>query len=72
MLLQTIWALGFSMIALSALIYLPKRLLLVIALAIICGHNALDRLTYLATIFGLSYGLFCIISNYLFLALFGY
>jgi uncharacterized membrane protein len=43
MLLQTIWALGFSMIALSALIYLPKRLLLVIALAIICGHNALDQ-----------------------------
>lgn len=42
MLLQTIWALGFSMIALSALIYLPKRLLLVIALAIIAGHNALD------------------------------
>jgi len=41
-LLQTIWALGFSMIALSVLIYLPKRLLLVVALAIIAGHNALD------------------------------
>jgi len=40
--LQTIWALGISMIALSFLIFLPKRLLLVLALLIICCHNLLD------------------------------
>lgn len=43
-LLQVIWALGISMIALSVLIFLPKRLLLIIALAIIIGHNALDNI----------------------------
>jgi uncharacterized membrane protein len=42
--LQTIWALGISMIFLSFLIYLPKRLLLLIALAIIFGHNMLDKI----------------------------
>lgn len=41
--LQTIWALGISMIALSALIYLPRRIILMIALVIIFGHNALDN-----------------------------
>ena len=40
--LQTIWALGVSMIALSLLIFLPKRVLLVLSLLIIFGHNALD------------------------------
>ncbi|MEO6453474.1 MAG: heparan-alpha-glucosaminide N-acetyltransferase domain-containing protein [Ginsengibacter sp.] len=40
--LQTIWALGFGMIALSALIHLPKRLILITAIAIIFGHNLLD------------------------------
>lgn len=44
LLLQTIWAIGISMIALSALIYLPKRLLLVIAFVIIAGHNVLDNI----------------------------
>lgn len=44
-LLQVIWALGLSMIALSALIYLPPRVLLVVALAIIAGHNLLDSVT---------------------------
>lgn len=42
--LQTIWALGASMIVLSFLIYLPKRVLLIIALAIIFGHNLLDNI----------------------------
>ncbi len=41
-LLQTIWALGISMIFLSFLIYLPKRILLLLALAIIFLHNTLD------------------------------
>lgn len=40
----TIWALGISMIALAALIHLPKRLLLVLSIAIIAGHNLLDNI----------------------------
>lgn len=43
LLLQTIWALGISMMVLSALIYLPKRLLLVTGLVIITCHNLLDN-----------------------------
>jgi uncharacterized membrane protein len=41
--LQVIWALGISMIFLSFLIYLPKRVLLLLALLIIAGHNTLDN-----------------------------
>src|SRR5215467_11157491 len=40
--LQVIWSLGFSMIAMSALIYLPIRFILLIGLVITFGHNALD------------------------------
>ncbi len=40
--LETIWALGMSMVVLSFLIYLPKRILLIIALLIIACHNMLD------------------------------
>src|SRR5690242_1858980 len=43
--LQVIWAIGVSMIALAALVYLPDRAILVIGLIIVCGHNALDSLT---------------------------
>ena len=42
--LQTIWALGISMIVLSFLVYLPKRVLLILALLIIAGHNSLDNI----------------------------
>jgi uncharacterized membrane protein len=42
--LQTIWALGISMMVLSFLIYLPKRFLLVLALLIIALHNTLDNI----------------------------
>ncbi|MBJ9973978.1 DUF1624 domain-containing protein [Pseudomonas sp. S75] len=42
--LQVIWAIGLSMLALSLLIWLPRPLLLAVALAIIAGHNALDGL----------------------------
>src|SRR6201996_3864122 len=38
----TIWALGISMIVLAALIHLPKKLLLVLSLIVIFGHNLLD------------------------------
>lgn len=41
--LQVIWMLGISMIALSALLYLPKNILLVIGLVMIFGHNLLDH-----------------------------
>lgn len=40
--MQVIWALGFSMIALSLLIHLPRTVLLFIGLLIVFGHNALD------------------------------
>ena len=37
-----LWALGWSMIAMAVLIYLPKAAVAVIALAMIAGHNLLD------------------------------
>jgi uncharacterized membrane protein len=41
--LQVIWAIGCSMLALSALIFLPRELILGIGLIMIFGHNALDN-----------------------------
>ncbi len=43
--LQVIWAIGFSMICLSLLIYLPKKIILGIGLLIIAFHNLLDNFT---------------------------
>jgi uncharacterized membrane protein len=40
--LQVIWAIGWSMIALAGLIYLPRVALVAFALAMIAGHNLLD------------------------------
>jgi len=40
--LQVIWAIGCSMIALAALIWLPRAAILAISLVIIAGHNLLD------------------------------
>ncbi|SFG11670.1 Uncharacterized membrane protein [Novosphingobium sp. CF614] len=40
--LQVIWAIGMAMIALAALLHLPRTVLLVLGLAIVCGHNLLD------------------------------
>ena len=42
---QVIWAIGACMVILSALIYLPKKLLLFIGLLILFGHNLLDPIT---------------------------
>ena len=42
--LQVIWAIGLSMLALAALLWLPRPLLIGAALAIMLGHNALDGL----------------------------
>ncbi len=43
--LQVIWILGFSMICLSFLIYLPRIVILVIGVLLIGGHNLLDSIT---------------------------
>jgi uncharacterized membrane protein len=40
--LQVIWAIGWSMVALSALIFLPRAAVLGIGIAIVAGHNLLD------------------------------
>lgn len=44
--MQVIWAIGVSMIALAALVWLPRSLLLVLGIAIIAGHNLLDKLHF--------------------------
>ena len=44
--LQVIWAIGVSMIALAALVWLPRPILLVLGLAVIGGHNLLDSLHF--------------------------
>ena len=41
--LLTIWALGVSMVALSVLIHLPFKAILVIGALTVAGHNALDN-----------------------------
>ncbi|WP_438711216.1 DUF1624 domain-containing protein [Aquimarina muelleri] len=41
---QVIWAIGFSMICLSFLIYLPKKILLALGIILVVGHNALDNI----------------------------
>ena len=40
--LQVIWAIGISMVALAGLLWLPRRVLAALALAVIAGHNLLD------------------------------
>lgn len=42
--LQVIWAIGFSMIALAGIIYLDRRIILLLGLALIAGHNLLDTI----------------------------
>ncbi|MCF5709256.1 DUF1624 domain-containing protein [Pseudomonas syringae] len=44
--LQVIWAIGLSMVALSAMVYLPRWALVVIGAMIIAGHNLLDSLHF--------------------------
>jgi len=41
-LIQVIWALGVSMIALAGLIWLPRRIILLAGIVLIAGHNLLD------------------------------
>jgi uncharacterized membrane protein len=44
--LQAIWALGWSMVLLAGLLYLPRRLLVAFALLLVFGHDLLDRLHF--------------------------
>jgi len=43
--LQVLWAIGVSMIALGLLIRLPTKILLIIGLILVAGHNVLDGIT---------------------------
>jgi uncharacterized membrane protein len=43
--LQVIWAIGWSMLALAALVWLPRVAVFAIGLAIVAGHNLLDPIT---------------------------
>ncbi len=38
-----IWSLGASMIALSAMVYLPRKIILAIGIVLVAGHNLLDN-----------------------------
>jgi uncharacterized membrane protein len=40
--LQVIWAIGWAMIALAALVWLPRLVVLAIGIAVVAGHNMLD------------------------------
>jgi uncharacterized membrane protein len=40
--LQVIWAIGLSMLALSALLWLPRTALATVGVALVAGHNLLD------------------------------
>ncbi len=44
--LQVIWAIGLCMIFLAALIHLPLKLLIIISLTIVFGHNMLDGIRF--------------------------
>ncbi|HEY0927397.1 DUF1624 domain-containing protein [Brevundimonas sp.] len=44
--LQVIWAIGLSMIALSALVWLPRPALIAVGVVIVLGHNLLDPVTF--------------------------
>ena len=40
--LQVIWAIGLSMIALAGLLWLPRPALMMLAIAVVAGHNLFD------------------------------
>jgi uncharacterized membrane protein len=46
--LQVIWVIGLSMMALAALVHLPKWALIAVGLALVLGHNLLDPITIAA------------------------
>lgn len=44
--LQVIWIIGLSMLALAALVWLPRRVLIAVGIALIAGHNLLDGIHF--------------------------
>lgn len=48
-LLQVIWAIGVSMVALSALVFLPRWSVFAIGIALVFGHNLLDMIAVQGT-----------------------
>ena len=48
---QVIWAIGCSMVCLSFLIYLPKKIILIIGIVLVAGHNLLDGIVMQGTSF---------------------
>lgn len=44
--LQVIWAIGLSMICLSFLTNLPKKVMLILGFVLVFGHNLLDGITF--------------------------
>jgi uncharacterized membrane protein len=44
--LQVIWAIGLSMLALAALVWLPRAALIAIGIVLVAGHNLLDGLHF--------------------------
>lgn len=44
--LQVIWVIGLSMIALAALLWLPRRTLIAVGVVLVAGHNLLDGLHF--------------------------
>lgn len=44
--LQVIWVIGLSMVILSFLLYLPLRVLFMIGIVMVAGHNMLDGFNY--------------------------
>ncbi|MPT11558.1 MULTISPECIES: heparan-alpha-glucosaminide N-acetyltransferase domain-containing protein [Comamonas] len=44
--LQVIWAIGLSMLALSVLVWLPRKALLLLGLVLVAGHNLFDSVHF--------------------------
>jgi len=59
--LQVIWAIGISMIALSAMIFMNKRFILIIAVILIGAHNFLDKVQVQGT--GIAAFLWCFLHK---------
>jgi len=45
-LLQVIWAIGFSMVFLSFAMFLPNKVILIIGIIIVSGHNIFDTISF--------------------------
>ncbi len=51
LILQVIWAIGFSMVCLSFLIFLPKKAIIIVGIILVAGHNLLDGIVFESTSF---------------------